>query len=57
MQDGFIFSDTIERNIAAGDENIDCEKLHRSVQIANLEGFVKNLPRLQRRSNNGTRHT
>jgi ATP-binding cassette subfamily B protein len=44
MQDGFIFSDTIERNIATGDENINCEKLRRSVQIANLEEFVENLP-------------
>jgi ATP-binding cassette subfamily B protein len=26
MKDGFIFSDTIERNIATGDENIDKEK-------------------------------
>jgi ATP-binding cassette subfamily B protein len=44
MQDGFIFSDTIERNIATGDENIDKEKLQNAVKIANIEVFVKSLP-------------
>ncbi len=44
MQDGFIFSDTIERNIATGDENINKEKLQNAVKIANIEEFVKSLP-------------
>jgi len=44
MQDGFIFSDTIERNIATGDENINKEKLENAVKIANIEEFVKSLP-------------
>ena len=44
MQDGFIFSDTIERNIATGDENIDKEKLQNAVKIANIEEFLKSLP-------------
>jgi len=44
MQDGYIFSDTIERNIATGDTIIDKEKLKKSVQIANIESFVENLP-------------
>lgn len=44
MQDGFIFSDTIERNIVTGDENIDKEKLHNAVKIANIEGFIESLP-------------
>jgi ATP-binding cassette subfamily B protein len=44
MQDGFIFSDTIERNIATGDENINKEKLQNAVKIANIEGFIKSLP-------------
>ncbi|EKT3958226.1 TPA: peptidase domain-containing ABC transporter [Flavobacterium psychrophilum] len=44
MQDGYIFSDTIERNIATGDENINKEKLQNAVKIANIEEFVKSLP-------------
>jgi ATP-binding cassette, subfamily B, bacterial len=44
MQDGFIFSDTIERNIATGDEKIDKEKLQNAVKIANIEDFIKALP-------------
>ena len=44
MQDGFIFSDTIERNIATGDEIIDKEKLQNAVKIANIEEFINSLP-------------
>jgi ATP-binding cassette, subfamily B, bacterial len=44
MQDGFIFADTIERNIVCGDESIDYEKLNKAIKIANIEKFVKNLP-------------
>lgn len=44
MQDGFIFSDTIERNIAAGDEEIDYERLNRAIKIANIQDFIAGLP-------------
>lgn len=44
MQDGFIFSDTIERNIATGEENIDKEKMKKAVEIANIENFIEGLP-------------
>jgi ATP-binding cassette subfamily B protein len=44
MQDGFIFSDTIGRNIATGDEKIDKEKLQNAVKIANIEEFINTLP-------------
>lgn len=44
MQDGFIFSDTIERNIATGDENINKEKLQNAVKIANIDEFINSLP-------------
>ncbi|MDR2126471.1 MAG: peptidase domain-containing ABC transporter, partial [Prevotellaceae bacterium] len=44
MQDGFIFSDTIERNIATSDENIDMEKIKHVVRMANIDGFIDNLP-------------
>lgn len=44
MQDGYIFSETIERNIATGDENVDPVKLENAIKIANIESFVKSLP-------------
>jgi len=44
MQDGFIFSDTIERNIATGDEEIDYHKLNKAVEIANIRNFIEEMP-------------
>ena len=44
MQDGYIFSDTIERNIATNDENIDYEKLDKALKTANIKSFVEELP-------------
>lgn len=44
MQDGYIFSDTIERNIATGDETIDYEKLKHAAKVANIEEFIDSLP-------------
>lgn len=44
MQDGYIFSDTIERNIATGDEKINDEKLWNAIETANLGDFVEDLP-------------
>ncbi|MCA6068397.1 peptidase domain-containing ABC transporter [Chryseobacterium sp. RG1] len=44
MQEGFIFSDTIERNIATGDEEIDAIQLEKALKIANIKTFVEQLP-------------
>lgn len=44
MQDGFIFSDTIERNIAVGDEYPDREKLKHAINVANIQDFIDGLP-------------
>ena len=44
MQDGFIFSDTIGRNIATSDIHIDEEKLKMAIKIANIGDFIDNLP-------------
>jgi ATP-binding cassette subfamily B protein len=44
MQDGFIFSDTIERNIAVGDEYPDKEKLRHAIKVANIQDFIDSLP-------------
>lgn len=44
MQDGFIFSDTIARNIAVGAELIDKERLLHAVTVANIREFIDSLP-------------
>lgn len=44
MQDGFIFSDTIAKNIAPGVENIDKERLLQAVITANIREFIESLP-------------
>ncbi len=44
MQDGFIFSDTIARNIAVAEDNPDREKLRRAVEIANIGEYIDSLP-------------
>ncbi len=44
MQDGFIFSDTIERNIATSDEQIDYDRLNHALVVANIKSFVDELP-------------
>ncbi len=44
MQDGYIFSDTIARNIAISDENIDINKLYHAVKVANIKEYIESLP-------------
>lgn len=44
MQDGFIFTDTLARNIALGDEQIDRRRLLYASKVANLHAFVESLP-------------
>lgn len=44
MQESFMFSDTIARNIAVGTDMIDMEKLYRAVEIANIRDFIEELP-------------
>ncbi len=44
MQDGFIFSDTLARNIAVGVDRIDLTRLHHAVHVANLRELVDALP-------------
>ncbi|HAK77760.1 MAG TPA: ABC transporter ATP-binding protein [Runella sp.] len=44
MQDGFIFSDTIARNIAVGVEIIDRQKLYHAAEVANILEFIESLP-------------
>jgi ATP-binding cassette, subfamily B, bacterial len=51
MQDGFIFSDTIARNIALGDlsadqagEEVDYKRLLHAVTVANIKEHIESLP-------------
>jgi len=44
LQDGFIFSNTIARNIAVKDDSIDKEKLLQAVRMANIEEYIEELP-------------
>ena len=44
MQDGVIFSESIERNIAVGDDEIDRERLERAARIACIHDYVMALP-------------
>ncbi len=44
MQEGYIFSDTIARNIALGHEYIDKKRLIKAVEIASIKDFIENLP-------------
>lgn len=44
MQDSFIFADTIAKNIALGEENIDLLRLHNSACLANIHDFIQSLP-------------
>lgn len=44
LQEGFIFSDTIARNIAPGEEKLDRTRLEQAVEIANIKDFISSLP-------------
>ena len=44
MQESFIFSDTIARNIAVATDEIDLDRLHHAVKVANIENYINSLP-------------
>jgi ATP-binding cassette subfamily B protein len=44
MQDGYVFSDTIARNIALGDEIIDRRRLYHAAEMSNIQSFIESLP-------------
>jgi ATP-binding cassette subfamily B protein len=44
MQDGYIFSESVARNIAASDEEIDLNRLREAAQIANIADYIETLP-------------
>ena len=44
LQNGYIFSDSIARNIALGENFIDTQKLVYAARLANISDFIENLP-------------
>ncbi len=44
MQEGFIFSDSIAKNIAVGEERIDMNRLLHATKVANIQEFIESLP-------------
>lgn len=44
MQESYIFSDTIARNIAVATEKIDMNRLWHAAKVANIKGFIESLP-------------
>lgn len=44
MQDGFIFSESIAKNIAVSDEQIDIYRLQNAAKTANIDEYISNLP-------------
>lgn len=44
MQDGFIFTDTIARNIAPCIANVDMQRIKEAARIANIDDFIEKLP-------------
>jgi len=44
MQESFIFSDTIAKNIAVGRDKIDMDMLRHAAEVANVREFIESLP-------------
>ena len=44
MQDVFLFSDTIEGNIAYGDPDCPFEKVEQAAKLADADSFIKQMP-------------
>ncbi len=44
MQDGFIFNESIAKNIAVGKETINRKLLMEAVKVANIKDFIETLP-------------
>jgi ATP-binding cassette subfamily B protein len=44
MQEGYIFNDTIAKNIAIGEDHVDTKKLLHAVDVANISDYIDGLP-------------
>lgn len=44
MQEGYIFNDTIAKNIAVGEDYVDRKKLEHAINVANVSDYIDGLP-------------
>lgn len=44
MQEGYLFSDTIARNIAISDDKPDIERIRHAARVANIADYIESLP-------------
>ena len=44
MQEGYLFSDTIARNIAISDDEPDIERIRQAARVANIADYIEALP-------------
>lgn len=44
MQEGYIFNDSIARNIAVGEDYVDKNRLLQAIKVANIGGYIDGLP-------------
>lgn len=44
MQEGYVFNDTIAKNIAVGADDINRQQLRKAVEVACIKDFVESLP-------------
>tara|TARA_R110001606_G_C15394981_1_gene652095 strand:+ start:1837 stop:4062 length:2226 start_codon:yes stop_codon:yes gene_type:complete len=44
MQEGYIFNDTIAKNIAVGEDYVDPKKLAHAIDVANISDYIEGLP-------------
>ena len=44
MQEGYLFSDTIARNIAISDDEPDIERIRYAARVANIADYIEALP-------------
>jgi len=44
MQEGYIFNDTIAKNIGVGEDYVDSKKLAHAIDIANISDYIDGLP-------------
>lgn len=44
MQEGYVFNDSIAKNIAVGEDFIDKEKLQHAIEVANIKDYIEGLP-------------
>ncbi|WP_431164573.1 peptidase domain-containing ABC transporter [Tenacibaculum halocynthiae] len=44
MQEGYIFNDSIAKNIAVGEDYVDKDKLAHAINVANIADYIEGLP-------------